>query len=81
MSDYLTLIIKLPTAPAEREKVINTLKQGAVCHGAKITAVSNGDGMSLLHMIENHRDFADHITEDARNIIDQLHATASKLTT
>lgn len=69
MSKYMTIVIRMPEDESELEKVQEAIE---VLKGHS-TGMSLEDEMTVLDMIEQHPEFADHIADDARRDTKRLH--------
>lgn len=72
MSDYVTIVIRMPKEAAERSKA----KAGLKMLEPYQTGMSMEDEMTILELIEAHPEFQDHIAEEARAETSRLHADA-----
>lgn len=72
MSNYTTIVIRMPTDEAGKEAVqqaLNLLKPHQ-------TAMSLEDEMTTLELIEQHPEFDEYIAEEARRKTVELHKRA-----
>lgn len=72
MSNYTTIVIRMPTDEAGKaavQQALNLLKPHQ-------TAMSLEDEMTTLELIEQHPDFDEYIAEDARRKTVELHKRA-----
>lgn len=72
MSKYVTIVIRMPDAEADKQKVkiaMNSLQPYQ-------TAMSLEDEMTVLEMIEQHEDFDSNIADEARAKTLALHSQA-----
>ena len=76
MSKFVTYVIRLPEAQEAKRAIINGVKELAEKHGGEITGASDQDEMTILDMIEQHEDFAEHIADEARAQAKELCAAA-----
>lgn len=72
MSNYTTIVIRMPADEAGKEAV----QQAMRLLEPHRTAMSLEDEMTTLEMIEQHPDFDECIAEDARNKVAELHKQA-----
>ncbi|PNE59586.1 hypothetical protein A8H39_00095 [Paraburkholderia fungorum] len=73
MSEYVTLVIRKPQDTADAKKVQEALETLRPFQ----TAMSIEDEMTVLELIEQHPDFDESISEDARRQTAELHARAA----
>lgn len=72
MSNYTTIVIRMPDNEADKATVRKCLKRLEPFQ----TAMSIEDEMTILEMIEQHEDFSEHIADAAREKTKELHAQA-----
>lgn len=72
MSDYRTIVIRMPEDQASKDKIEEALK---VLRPHQ-TAMSIEDEMTVLELIEQHPEFPAHIADEARAETERLHAAA-----
>lgn len=72
MSNYTTIVIRMPDDSAGRAKIQQALEFLKPYQ----SGMSLEDEMTILEMIEQHEDFPDHIGQEARSKTAQLHAQA-----
>lgn len=77
MSKFVTYVIRLPEAQEAKLRIVNAVRELVEKHGGEITGASNEDEMTVLDMIEQHDDFADHVADEARAKTRELHAAAA----
>lgn len=69
MNRHITIVVQMPENEIELAKVREALKTLEPYQ----TAMSMEDEMTILDMIEQHPEFADHIIDDARRDAKRLH--------
>lgn len=77
MSKHITIVIRMPEGETELAKVQESLK----ALEPHQTAMSLEDEMTVLDMIEQHPEFADHIADDARRDAKRFHEGLEPLAT
>ena len=75
MSNYTTIVIRIPDNEADKATVRDCLKRLEPFQ----TAMSLEDEMTVLEMIEQHEDFPEFIADEAREKTKELHALAEVL--
>lgn len=74
MSNYVTIVIRMPDDAAQKAEVNRALKQLE----PHKTGMSLDDEMTVLEMIEQHPDFPEYIADEARAQAKELHAAAAQ---
>lgn len=69
--DYITVVLKLPKDSASRKKVVDAFPIGKEFDGAKITALSLEDEITVNEFLENS--VAADVVDDARKATRELH--------
>lgn len=77
MSKYVTLVIRMPEDPAEKQQVSQAMKALEPFR----TAMSLEDEMTVLELIEQHPDFDESIAVEARAQAVKLHLQPELVTT
>lgn len=72
MSNYMTIVVRMPTDEAGKEKV----QQAMSLLEPHRTAMSLEDEMTTLELIEQHPDFDEFIAAEARRKTVELHKQA-----
>nr|WP_019366186.1 hypothetical protein [Pseudomonas luteola] len=76
MSKFLTYVIRLPEDQEAKTAINAGVRALVEKHGGEITAASNEDEMTILDLIENHKDFLEYIADEARVQAKELCAKA-----
>jgi len=74
MSNYTTIVIRMPDNDPDKATVRDCLKRLEPFQ----TAMSIEDEMTILEMIEQHDDFPEYIADEAREKTKELHTQADK---
>lgn len=64
MSQYITMVIKMPAAEAARTAIVDEVRALATRHGGEVTAATNEDEVTLSELYEAK--FSPSEVEDAR---------------
>ncbi|MBQ0916847.1 hypothetical protein KBW71_00085 [Hydrogenophaga aromaticivorans] len=72
MSKFITIVVRMPSDEAGKASVQQALK----LLEPHQTAMSLEDEMTTLEKIEQHPDFEEHIADDARRQVAELHRLA-----
>ncbi|MDH0342028.1 hypothetical protein [Chromobacterium haemolyticum] len=77
MSKYVTLVIRMPEGPTEKQQVLQAMQVLEPFQTAK----SLEDEMTVLELIEQHPDFDESIADEARAQAAKLHIQSEAVTT
>lgn len=72
MSEYITVVIRMPEDAKSKEQV----QSGLELLKPHQTSRSPDDKATVLDLIEQHEDFPDYIAEEARARVQEIHAKA-----
>lgn len=76
MSDYITIVLRLPEDKKQRAEISKALPIGGNFNGAKVTAMSLEDESTLLDVLT--QDIPDYVVGEARQKVKQLQEASER---